>query len=1017
MHQIVNKGMSTMQACQQVQRVSMSKRVRVAPLALALLAGACLSSVARAQGEDPAPMLQWFETRWQDMERRMPDYFMTGYGAVWLPPVSRGYLNPRDANQNSFSAGYDTFDRFDLGAPGRQTAYGTETSFKRLVEEFHQAGAKVYVDMVLNHNAGRQTSLQFQQDGGYPGFWMGPVSGAGGKQPTDNWGDFHAGTAGGYYQSEDPGSARYCLIRGDLVALVDIDHGTNNQFIRQPADAGNPQNIPGGQYFNRVDPNNRRFYPDLALGSSNVFNPGTRTPGGAPWVGPLNSGIFSSPCDVPARNEPAGNFQVPRFNLADPMAGDPITENATGYLLRWTQWMLDVQKVDGFRIDAIKHMASWFYDTFYDTTVFNRRQKPDGTFETPYSFGESVEGNDFTFDRFIRMPNGRATGRNPAGDAFGNRDALDLNGAGFIRNVVNGNGLGSWNGIFGAHLDNTDDGFNNGTIGVNHIFSHDNGSAGNGGSAPPVPTARQQGWFAHAYLAFRPGQKKFYHNGRGVNRGGGFWPRHGLLPVFGVEPNITTPNPQGGLPISAPNPVISNMIGLANMLARGEYTPRTDSGNPSIDDVFIFERRTNGGANGYSGNVLVASNDSYAAGFDQRTIVTSFPQGTRLIEYSGNATSGTVDPNNDIFDVVTVGAGGVVTIRVPRNVAPGTNTEHNRGFVIYAPAIPGGTLSIVGATGTLPVDNISVPSWRRRANALPVITTNNFTLRLQTVNGDAGAGNNNNADDNAVFCINKGFQDWNGNGSADIGQNGVVAGYEEFLTTRQPLAGTNNTNGLYEQVINAANMPEGYNYISVAAFRKRNTWEAPLFREFRQAVYVDRLPPGAELNAIANQPTGTTQVTAYGRALDRTATRVHFILNPTPAQLSNPTAAAVAGNQGAQDDRFDWSRNLLGVVDGVNTVLMVACEDTGNCSSQVITFNVGPVGPTCNDIDFNNDGSSFDPQDIEAFLSVFSEGPCIPGSATCDDLDFNNDSALFDPCDIDSFLLVFAEGPCTPCGQ
>jgi hypothetical protein len=67
-------------------------------------------------------------------------------------------------------------------------------------------------------------------------------------------------------------------------------------------------------------------------------------------------------------------------------------------------------------------------------------------------------------------------------------------------------------------------------------------------------------------------------------------------------------------------------------------------------------------------------------------------------------------------------------------------------------------------------------------------------------------------------------------------------------------------------------------------------------------------------------------------------------------------------------------------------------------------------------VDFNGDGSSFDPQDIDAFLSVFSEGPCVPEGATCGDVDFNNDGALFDPCDIDSFLLVFSEGPCTLCG-
>ena len=77
----------------------------------------------------------------------------------------------------------------------------------------------------------------------------------------------------------------------------------------------------------------------------------------------------------------------------------------------------------------------------------------------------------------------------------------------------------------------------------------------------------------------------------------------------------------------------------------------------------------------------------------------------------------------------------------------------------------------------------------------------------------------------------------------------------------------------------------------------------------------------------------------------------------------------------------------------------------------------GCSGPTCDSIDFNNDTSLFDPQDIDAFLSVYSEGPCVPANATCNDIDFNNDTSLFDPCDIDSFLLMYSEGPCTPCGQ
>jgi len=76
------------------------------------------------------------------------------------------------------------------------------------------------------------------------------------------------------------------------------------------------------------------------------------------------------------------------------------------------------------------------------------------------------------------------------------------------------------------------------------------------------------------------------------------------------------------------------------------------------------------------------------------------------------------------------------------------------------------------------------------------------------------------------------------------------------------------------------------------------------------------------------------------------------------------------------------------------------------------TIRACEVNRVCDSIDFNNDGSFFDPTDIAAFVSVFSEGPCIPANATCNDIDFNNDNSLFDPRDIDAFLSIFSEGPC-----
>ncbi len=102
---------------------------------------------------------------------------------------------------------------------------------------------------------------------------------------------------------------------------------------------------------------------------------------------------------------------------------------------------------------------------------------------------------------------------------------------------------------------------------------------------------------------------------------------------------------------------------------------------------------------------------------------------------------------------------------------------------------------------------------------------------------------------------------------------------------------------------------------------------------------------------------------------------------------------------------------------GATAKRFVSRNNQDTAARPVLEVTFTPPAPVCNDIDFNNDGSFFDPQDIDAFLSLYGEGPCIPNTAACDSIDFNNDTSLFDPCDIDSFLTVFGEGPCSLCGQ
>ena len=69
---------------------------------------------------------------------------------------------------------------------------------------------------------------------------------------------------------------------------------------------------------------NYALYPDTSLQPIIVYNPAT---------GQQNISIYP-------------------YNLANPMNGTPTQENALGYLMRNTQWLVQVIGVDGFRIDA-----------------------------------------------------------------------------------------------------------------------------------------------------------------------------------------------------------------------------------------------------------------------------------------------------------------------------------------------------------------------------------------------------------------------------------------------------------------------------------------------------------------------------------------------------------------------------------------------------------------------------------------------------------------------------------------
>lgn len=824
---------------------------------------AMVGTPALAQDSSAPAILQIFDASWRTLDNRAPDMFMAGYGAVWVPPPGR-------ADSGNFSVGYDVYDRFDLGSAGNPTLYGTETGLKTAITNMRRAGVATYTDLVLNHNGFSDLGTTgFLASGAYPGFTL--------TEPNAVDGDFHSRFEGG-------------VLNGRLAGLIDINQTTNFRYVRNPVP--NPvgpngetlRNLPAGttphngRLANVARESNRRFYPDRNQSPGRVlFNPTTGQ----------------------------GGITLYDFDPSNPMGGDPVEENAVGYLMRHAQWMVQVIGVDGFRLDATKHMPTWYLNDFYDLSVYraNPRKLLDGSTQHVFSFGENFDGSKAYLQTYIR----KDINPNDPGRVGGNRDTKDFPLFFALRDNLTSNGLqNDWRNVINASQDSQDDGLaNNGSQGVAFAQSHDD-------FGPDLSSV------AHAYMLMRPGNAIVYFNAKefGTNRD---FPKDGRGDALGglYGDQVVKLN------------TIRNTHGRGNFIAR--LTEK---------ETMVYERDR---------SALVVLSNRTDAGYDSRTVQTGFASGTWLVELTGNASDNGADPFNDIPDAIQVGANGVVNLRALRNRAPGTNNFTGKGYLIYGLPTPVGTLSLTNVDSTLAGGTPTASTnGTTRLTSVDVIKSNSFDLRLNTDPYYVlGTFRDRNADgDNAVFSINGGrgingaATDLNGNGVVDYRTPGsVVYGFEEFTTLKSP--GYNNTSGAgqYVQTIDASKLPEGYNYIEVKAFRRRTDGGPAVYSSFRKVVYVDLLAPVSSVATFEPwDQANTSNRDLVVRSDDQTADKVHVFLN-LPANVSDATIRSwiSQGNRAGQIDRDLFKYGFFGVPSGNNVVTVYTEEITGTYNIQRIS--------------------------------------------------------------------------------
>lgn len=264
--------------------------------------GAGLLGLFPAKGE---VILQLFNVSWREMTDKMPELAEAGYGAIWIPPPTKG--------SGALSVGYDLWDPFDLGSREQRgtvrTRYGTEAELLRMIQTAQRFGIRIYIDNIMNHRAfdvpgyNEQTPIDL-----YPG--MVPE-------------DFHLRvTEDGFYRKWDNvadwNDAWQVQFR-NFSDLIDIAQETPNGNFGRFEGSTHPK-----VSFVR-HPNNPEFYDYH------------------PTLGYV--GFYST-------NITVGLIQS---NQAF------YSEDVGGYLMRSVRWLMERTKADGLRLDAVKHVPDYFF--------------------------------------------------------------------------------------------------------------------------------------------------------------------------------------------------------------------------------------------------------------------------------------------------------------------------------------------------------------------------------------------------------------------------------------------------------------------------------------------------------------------------------------------------------------------------------------------------------------------------------------------------------------------------------
>lgn len=350
-------------------------------------------------------ILQYFETPWAEIEARLPEIAAAGYGAIWLPPPTKGTEGRRDV-------GFALFDRFDLGDQDQRgtiaTRYGSKEDLLRLTRAAERFGIRVYFDVIMNHNGNPSTIENVGLDIDMVEFDEWP-----GMSP---W-DFHVLPARESSNGTCPGGQSGCTF-----CAFQPQHDPAQQSVlygdfKVVRPGANGLELNGGGWDLCIQPKDRETrVANMTIEAALAVDGGEDVAASAvlqsyrdngythivsvPWWGfeggkkfeEMNwtlLGLF----DIATEQYPnyvdgvhpwdgynaVNGLPLPRY-VRHPdhpeyyPDGPPVREDVREMQMRWIRWLMLETGASGFRLDAIKHVYPNFYGEDFpgDPIAFNR---------------------------------------------------------------------------------------------------------------------------------------------------------------------------------------------------------------------------------------------------------------------------------------------------------------------------------------------------------------------------------------------------------------------------------------------------------------------------------------------------------------------------------------------------------------------------------------------------------------------------------------------------------------------